>query len=146
MQTDDPQLRRLSEQLADARARKTPLEIVGGGSKRFYGESPQGVPIDLRPLSGISSYEPSELVVTARAGTRLLELEQTLQQSGQCLPFEPPRYGSASTVGGMVAAGLAGPSRASVGSVRDHVLGLTLLNGKGELMSFGGQVAKNVAG
>jgi FAD/FMN-containing dehydrogenase len=85
------------------------------------------------------------LVVTARAGTPLTELEAALDEKGQCLPFEPPRYAGA-TVGGMVATGLAGPARAAVGSVRDHVLGLTLLNGNGDVLSFGGQVAKNVAG
>jgi glycolate oxidase FAD binding subunit len=97
-------------------------------------------------LSGISSYEPTELVVTVRAGTKLAELEAALAEQGQCLAFEPPRHGEAGTVGGMVAAGLSGPSRAAVGSVRDHVLGATLLNGKGEVLSFGGQVMKNVAG
>ena len=89
-------------------------------------------------------------MVTARAGTPLAELEAALAERGQCLPFEPPRFAGAGsiggTVGGMVAAGLAGPARATVGSVRDYVLGATLLNGQGELMSFGGQVMKNVAG
>jgi glycolate oxidase FAD binding subunit len=106
----------------------------------------------MRALRGISSYEPSELVVSARAGTPLAELEAVLAEQGQCLPFEPPRFAAAAgdaaggTVGGMVAAGLSGPARAAVGSVRDHVLGATLLNGKGEVLSFGGQVMKNVAG
>jgi glycolate oxidase FAD binding subunit len=84
-------------------------------------------------------------VVTARAGTPLSDLEAALEAQGQCLPFEPPRFAGA-TVGGMVAAGLAGPARAAVGCVRDHVLGLTLLDGNGEVLTFGGQVAKNVAG
>jgi FAD/FMN-containing dehydrogenase len=97
-------------------------------------------------LSGIASYEPTELVVTARAGTRLSDLESALEQHGQCLPFEPPRFAAGGTLGGMVAAGLSGPARASVGSVRDHVLGVTLLNGRGEILTFGGQVTKNVAG
>jgi glycolate oxidase FAD binding subunit len=100
----------------------------------------------VRPLAGISSYEPSELVVTVRAGTPLAELEAALAEQGQCLPFEPPRFGAHATVGGMVAAGLAGPARAAVGGVRDYVLGATLLNGRGEVLSFGGQVMKNVAG
>jgi glycolate oxidase FAD binding subunit len=97
-------------------------------------------------LAGISSYEPSELVVTARAGTPLAELEAALAEKGQCLPFEPPRFDDTSTVGGMVAAGLAGPARAAVGGVRDYVLGAVLLNGRAEVLSLGGQVIKNVAG
>ena len=92
------------------------------------------------------SYEPSELVVTVRAGTPLAELEAALAEKGQCLPFEPPHFGEGATVGGMVAAGLSGPSRASVGSVRDYVLGVSMVNGKGEQLVFGGQVMKNVAG
>src|SRR5258708_32580544 len=102
--------------------------------------------MDERRLSGITSYDPTELVVTARAGTPLRDLEAALAEHGQCLPFEPPRFAPGGTVGGMVAAGLSGPARASVGSVRDHVLGVTLLNGRGEILTFGGQVAKNVAG
>ena len=107
---------------------------------------PHGAPLDVTPLSGISCYEPTELVVTVRAGTPLQDLEAALREQEQCLPFEPPRFAPGGTVGGMVAAGLSGPARASVGSVRDHVLGATLLNGRGEILTFGGQVAKNVAG
>ncbi len=125
---------------------RTPLDICGGGTKRFYGELPAGAPLDVTPLSGITCYEPTELVVTARAGTPLRDLEAALQEHGQSLPFEPPRFAPGGTVGGMVAAGLSGPARASVGSVRDHVLGVTLLNGRGEVLTFGGQVTKNVAG
>jgi len=146
MDADDPALGRLINQVAGARAARAPLEICGGGTKRFYGEAPAGAPLDVRPLSGISSYEPTELVVTARAGTALRDLEAALAEEGQCLPFEPPRFAPGGTVGGMVAAGLSGPARASVGSVRDHVLGVTLLNGRGEILTFGGQVTKNVAG
>src|SRR4029453_14175130 len=91
-------------------------------------------------------YEPTELVVTARCGTSLAELEATLLEKGQCLPFEPPHFAAGGTVGGMVAAGLAGPARATVGSVRDYVLGATMLNGRAEVLTFGGQVMKNVAG
>src|SRR6202012_781568 len=91
-------------------------------------------------------YEPTEMVVTAWAGTPLRDLEAALQEHGQCLPFEPPRFAPGGTVGGKVAAGLSGPARASVGCVRDHVLGVVLLNGRGELLTFGGQVTKNVAG
>jgi glycolate oxidase FAD binding subunit len=100
----------------------------------------------VRPLAGISAYEPTELVVTVRAGTPLAELEAVLAERGQCLPFEPPRFAEGGTVGGMVAAGLAGPARAAVGGVRDYVLGATLLTGRAELLSFGGTVMKNVAG
>ena len=122
------------------------LRIRGGGSKDFYGESLRGDILDTTPLNGVVSYEPSELVVTALAGTRLAELEALLLAQGQCLPFEPPHFGGAATVGGMVAAGLSGPARASVGAVRDYVLGVKLINGKGEHLAFGGQVMKNVAG
>jgi glycolate oxidase FAD binding subunit len=142
----DPALAALIDQVRAARAYRTPLNITGGSTKAFYGEVPRGQTLDIRGLCGISSYEPSELVVTARAGTPLAELEATLAEQGQCLAFEPPRFGAASTVGGMVSAGLAGPARAAAGGVRDHVLGATLLNSQGELLSFGGQVIKNVAG
>ena len=142
----DAALAALIDQVRAARADKTPLAITGGGTKAFYGGPVQGTPLDVRPLAGISSYEPSELVVTVRAGTPLATLEAALAEQGQCLPFEPPRFGPTSTVGGMVAAGLAGPARAAVGGVRDYVLGATLLNGKAEVLSFGGQVMKNVAG
>ena len=146
MHASDTVLTRLVDQVDSARAQRTQLEIRGGGTKRFFGEPPAGTPLDVTELSGISSYEPTELVVTARAGTRLEDLEKALQEHGQCLPFEPPRFAQGGTVGGMVAAGLSGPARASVGSVRDHVLGVTLLNGRSEVLTFGGQVSKNVAG
>jgi glycolate oxidase FAD binding subunit len=141
-------LQHLVDQVQTTAARRQTLRIRGGDTKAFYGEpiADDSSVLDLRGLSGISSYEPSELVVTVRAGTPLAELETTLAAQGQCLPFEPPRFASGGTVGGMVAAGLAGPARAAVGGVRDYVLGATLLNGRGELLSFGGQVMKNVAG
>jgi glycolate oxidase FAD binding subunit len=122
------------------------LRIRGGGSKDFWGAPLQGEVLDTRALCGIVSYEPSELVVTARGGTPLAELEAALAGKGQCLAFEPPHFGPGATVGGMVAAGLSGPARASVGAVRDFVLGARMINGKGEDLSFGGQVMKNVAG
>jgi glycolate oxidase FAD binding subunit len=134
------------ERIRAASASGTPLRLRGGGSKDFYGERLEGELLDTRGLDGIRSYEPSELVVTVGAGVPLAQLEATLADSGQCLPFEPPHFGGSPTVGGMVAAGLSGPARASVGSVRDYVLGLSLVNGKGELLTFGGQVMKNVAG
>jgi glycolate oxidase FAD binding subunit len=142
----DPAISQIAERIRAAAADATMLRIRGGGTKDFYGEPPQGEPLSTSELTGIASYEPSELVVTARAGTPLAELEAVLAGSGQCLPFEPPRFGQGGTVGGMVAAGLSGPSRASVGSVRDYVLGVTLVNGRGEVLTFGGQVMKNVAG
>jgi glycolate oxidase FAD binding subunit len=142
----DPALQGLIDRIRQARAARTPLCVRAGGTKDFYGGAPSGETLDVTALKGISSYEPSELVVTARCGTPLDELERTLDAQGQCLPFEPPRFKPGGTVGGMVAAGIAGPSRAAVGGVRDYVLGATLLNGRGELLSFGGQVMKNVAG
>ena len=149
---DDPALARLTDRVLSAQQTGTPLCIRGGGTKDFYGEAPQGERLDTTELRGISSYEPTELVVTARCGTPLAELGAALAEKGQCLPFEPPHFGdetgaepsASGTVGGMVAAGLSGPSRAAVGAVRDYVLGVTLLNAKGEVLSFGGQVIKNV--
>lgn len=142
----DSALQLITDQVRVAAAAGTALRIRGGGSKDFYGEPAAGELLDTQPLTGITSYEPSELVVTVRAGTPLAELEAVLAERGQCLPFEPPHFEGAATVGGMVAAGLSGPARASVGGVRDYVLGVTLLNGKAELLTFGGQVMKNVAG
>jgi glycolate oxidase FAD binding subunit len=145
----DAALENIIQQVQAARAAKAPLEIRGSASKAFYGGQPRGDVLDMRPLAGISSHEPTELVVTARAGTPLPELEAALAEHGQHLPFEPPQFAGehgVGTVGGMVAAGLSGPARATAGALRDHVLGVTLLNGRGELLSFGGQVMKNVAG
>ncbi len=144
----DSSLRRLTDRILAAAADGTPLRIRGGGSKDFYGQSLQGDVLDIRPHTGITSYEPSELVITVRAGTPLAEVEAVLAESGQCLAFEPPRFAGAGepTCGGMVAAGLSGPARANVGAVRDFVLGVSLINGRGEALTFGGQVMKNVAG
>ena len=138
----------LVKRVHEAIALKTPLRIRGGGSKDFYGQDLKGDILDMSAFTGVISYEPSELVVTARAGTPLAELEALLATQGQCLPFEPPHFGglSQSTVGGMVASGLSGPARASAGAVRDFMLGVKLINGKGEHLAFGGQVMKNVAG
>jgi glycolate oxidase FAD binding subunit len=146
MAMDNNALQQIVERIRAAADDATPLCIRGGGTKDFYGETPQGELLDTRALSGITSYEPSELVVTVRAGTPLAELEAALAEKGQCLPFEPPCFGDKGTVGGMVAAGLSGPARASVGAVRDYVLGATIVNGRGEVLTFGGQVMKNVAG
>lgn len=142
----DDALALLVDRVRGAAASGTALRIRGGGSKDFYGERLQGELLDTRGLQGIVSYEPSELVVTVRAGTPLAQLESALAARGQSLPFEPPHFAPEATVGGMVASGLSGPARASVGAVRDYVLGLNLVNGKGEHLVFGGQVMKNVAG
>ena len=139
-------LQAFKDRVLAASAHGTALRITGSGSKDFYGQTLHGELLDVRSWSGISSYEPSELVVTARAGTRLSELEAVLAEQGQALAFEPPHFGPGATVGGMVAAGLSGPARASVGALRDYVLGARLINGRGELLTFGGQVMKNVAG
>jgi FAD/FMN-containing dehydrogenase len=139
-------LRRLTERVRAAAAGGEQLDIRGGGTKAFYAEAPRGEPLPLAELRGVSNYEPSELVVTARAGTPLAELEALLADAGQCLPFEPPRFAPGGTVGGMVAAGLTGPTRAYVGSLRDFLLGCTLIDGRGEMLHFGGEVMKNVAG
>ncbi|MDH1702044.1 glycolate oxidase subunit GlcE [Comamonas terrigena] len=147
----EPALSQIIERVRAASQAATPqaLRIQGGGSKDFLGLELRGEALDVRPLQGIVEYEPSELVVTVRAGTPLAALEQVLAERGQALAFEPPhfaRQGRQATVGGMVAAGLSGPARASVGAVRDYVLGIEILNGKAELLRFGGQVMKNVAG
>jgi glycolate oxidase FAD binding subunit len=142
----DQALSQIARRIRAAAADTTPLRIRGGGTKDFHGELLQGEILDTTALAGITSYEPSELVVTVRAGTPLAELEAALAEKGQCLPFEPPHFAGGGTVGGMVAAGLSGPARASVGAVRDYVLGAKLVNGRAELLTFGGQVMKNVAG
>ncbi len=131
-------------QAATATAR--PLRIAGGGSKDWYGGDLAGELLDTRGHHGVIDYEPTELVITARCGTPLAHIEALLLEHRQMLAFEPPRFGAASTIGGVVAAGLSGPRRATAGGVRDFVLGAQLIDGKGELLNFGGQVMKNVAG
>jgi glycolate oxidase FAD binding subunit len=135
-----------SERIKAAAAGKRALRLRGGGSKDFYGNEPRGELLDTRSCSGIVAYEPTELVVTARCGTLLSELEKILSTQGQFLAFEPPNFGSSATIGGCVAAGLSGPRRASAGAVRDFVLGAKIVDGRGQLLVFGGQVMKNVAG
>lgn len=134
------------EQIVAAAAAGTALCIRGGGSKDWYGEVPRGAVLDTRAYRGIIEYEPTELVITARCGTPLAEIEAALTQQNQMLAFEPPHFGTAATVGGVVAAGLSGPRRQAVGSLRDFVLGVVMMNGQGEVLHFGGQVMKNVAG
>lgn len=136
----------LQERVLSAIAGKTPLQIIGGNSKAFYGRPTQGEPLYVAEHSGVIHYEPSELVITARCGTPLAELEKLLSVNGQMLAFEPPNFGSPATLGGTVAAGLSGSRRAYTGAVRDVVLGVGLINGQGEVLKFGGEVMKNVAG
>lgn len=166
----DP-IARLADVIREAAARKRALRIRGGGTKDFYGGEPRGDVLDTRPLRGIVSYEPTELVITARAGTPLEEIESALQEKGQQLPFEPPHFDyrprapapapsghgdltlasaapeeRTATLGGCVAAGLSGPRRAYAGAVRDFVLGVRIMDGSGNALRFGGEVMKNVAG
>lgn len=161
----------LSRMIRDAASRRRPLCIRGGGTKDFYGGEVRGDVLDTTSLRGIVSYEPTELVITARAGTPLAEIEAALQEKGQLLPFEPPHFEylrqpatplalaegdltlapvppeeKRATLGGCVAAGLSGPRRAYAGAVRDFVLGVRIMDGKGSELRFGGEVMKNVAG
>ena len=136
----------LQERIREAAARGTALCIRGGGTKEFYGNAPRGEPLDTRACAGIVDYEPTELVISARCGTALGEIEKLLEERKQMLAFEPPHFGPGATLGGCIAAGLSGPRRASAGSVRDAMLGAKILDGRGQLLAFGGQVMKNVAG
>ena len=139
-------LAEFQDRVRAAAARGTALRLRGGGSKDFYGNEPRGEILDTRTYAGIAAYEPTELVVTARCGMALQELEAALSANNQMLPFEPPHFGPGATVGGCVAAGLSGPRRSSAGALRDFVLGLKLIDGRAQALSFGGQVMKNVAG
>lgn len=140
----------LIQQFADtiraAADAKRPLQVRGGGSKDFYGNAPTGDLLDVSGYRGIVEYEPTELVITARAGTPLAEIETAMRDKGQMLGFEPPHFSGTATLGGSVAAGLSGPRRPYAGSVRDFVLGVRILDGRGTDLVFGGQVMKNVAG
>ncbi len=142
----EPVLAELRDRILAAHAAKTPLRLRGSGTKDFYGEEFVGEIVDARAHAGVVDYEPSELVITARCGTTLAEIERTLEQHGQFLAFEPPAFGADPTIGGAIAAGLSGPRRTSAGAARDFVLGASLLDGRGQLLHFGGQVMKNVAG
>jgi len=142
----DTTLQQFADRIGQANADGTPLRIRGGGSKDWYGQTVQGALLDAGAYRGITDYEPTELVISARCGTPLAEIEAHLAQHGQMLAFEPPHFGTGATIGGTVAAGLSGPRRQAAGAVRDFVLGAVLLNGRGELLHFGGKVMKNVAG
>ena len=136
----------LAARVTAASASRRALRPVGGDTKRFYGRDPPTEPLELRGHCGIVDYDPAELVVTVRAGTTLAALEAALAAHGQELGFEPLRTGPGATIGGAVAAGLAGPARPWRGAVRDHVLGARILDGRGRALAFGGRVIKNVAG
>ncbi len=136
----------LRQAVLDAGNAGTPLMIAGSGSKAFYGRKATGSLLETAGHSGILSYEPTELVITARCGTRLSAIESVLAERGQILPFEPPHFGQNATLGGTLACGFSGPRRPFAGSARDCMLGCRFLNGEGEMLSFGGEVMKNVAG
>jgi glycolate oxidase FAD binding subunit len=134
------------DRVRTAAQEKRALRLRGGGTKDWYGQSLAGEVLDTRAYAGIVDYEPTELVITARCGTPLAEIEAALAERKQMLAFEPPHFGEGATLGGAIAAGLSGPRRANSGALRDFVLGAKLMDGKGEVLTFGGQVMKNVAG
>lgn len=136
----------LQERVSRAVANGSPLQIVGGGSKSFYGNSVEAEMLELSGHSGIIDYDPAELVITLRAGCNLAEVEALLAKNNQMLGFEPLHLGDEATIGGVIASALAGPRRGYAGGVREFILGVKLLSGRGEIMSFGGRVIKNVAG
>src|SRR5947208_14448301 len=145
----DPVLEKLSETVRAAGRAKRALRLRGGGTKDFYGQALEGEVHDTRGYSGIVAYEPSELVITARCGTGIADIETAIRERGQMLAFEPPhfaQFGSGATLGGVIAAGLSGPRRQAAGALRDFVLGVRIMDGRGEVLAFGGQVMKNVAG
>jgi len=146
MTMSNPSIEAFREQILNAVKNKTSLSIEGGGTKSWYGNPNQFAKLDTRAYSGILEYQPEELVITACAGTPLKEIEVALKEKNQVLAFEPPHFGDSATFGGAIAAGLAGPGRISVGNFRDFVLGARILDGKGQDLSFGGKVMKNVAG
>ena len=138
----------LQQQVQSSLDLRSPLLIRGGNSKSFYGRTPVETSniLEVKNHTGIINYDPTELAVTVRAGTRLQDLELLLEKNQQILSFEPPHFNSDSTIGGVVAAGIAGPRRAYSGSIRDAILGVEMVNGDGKIVHFGGEVMKNVAG
>jgi glycolate oxidase FAD binding subunit len=143
---DDAVIAGLGERIRAAAAARSPLVVRGGGTKDFYGQPTAGATLDVTGCAGIVDHDPTELVITARAGTRLADIDGALAAAGQMLACEPPRFGAGATLGGLVATGLSGPRRPWGGAVRDIVLGVRVLDGKGEDLTFGGRVMKNVAG
>ena len=146
MKQDNNISQQLAEAVKAAARKRTLLAIAGSGTKRFYAGKIDGEKLDVTGHRGVVAYEPTELVITARAGTPLAEVETTLAEKGQMLGFEPPYFGDTATLGGTIACGFSGPRRPYAGSARDFVLGAKIINGKGEILNFGGQVMKNVAG
>lgn len=136
----------LVQQVRGALERKAPLAINGGGTKSFYGYPVVGEPLDLSAHSGVVEYDPGELVITCRSGTPLVDISEQLKREGQFLPFEPPAFGDRATLGGTVACGFSGPRRPWAGSLRDYLLGVSMINGAAQVVHYGGQVMKNVAG
>lgn len=136
----------LIHSVEDAIEHKQPLAIHGSNSKNFLGNKITGKPVDVSHHNGIIEYEPSELFITAKCGTPLQEIESTLRENKQILPFEPPSFAITDTLGGTIACGLSGPRRAYANSIRDCILGANIINGKAEYLTFGGNVMKNVAG
>lgn len=142
----DPAIEALQETVRRAASVRSPLRIAGGGTKDFYGEKLVGDVVDVRGIAGIVDYEPTELVITARAGTPLEAVDAAMRDAGQMLAFEPPRFAPGGTLGGAIASGLSGPRRPYAGAARDLVLGVKIVDGTGRALSFGGRVMKNVAG
>jgi glycolate oxidase FAD binding subunit len=144
MMSDNSQ--QLANEVKEAFENKSPLSIHGMKSKSFLRYQDEGTALNTMEHTGIIAYEPTELVVTVRAGTPIQTLQSILAEQNQTLVFDPPRFHQKGSVGGAVATGLSGPSRPWDGAIRDHVLGAKIINGKGEILNFGGQVMKNVAG
>jgi len=136
----------IAQTVRAAIAENKPLKIRGGNTKAFYGYSGEGEPLDVSENSGIVDYDPGELIITCRAGSRLSDIRAALRDNGQHFPFEPPGFGEQATIGGTVACGLSGPRRPWAGSLRDYLLGVKMVNGSGKIVQYGGQVMKNVAG
>ncbi|MFV2032179.1 MAG: glycolate oxidase subunit GlcE [Gammaproteobacteria bacterium] len=136
----------LQVSIREATENAAPLRIVGGDTKAFYGHPVDAEALELGAHSGVIDYDPSELVITLRAGSKLSDVEALLAENRQMLGFEPPHFGKNATVGGMVASGLSGPRRAYAGAIRDFILGVKIIDGRGEVLNFGGRVIKNVAG
>src|SRR2546426_7446334 len=141
----DSALEKLSETVRDAGRSKRALRVRGGGTKDFYGQALEGEVLDTRGHNGIVTYEPSELVITARCGAKLSEIEATMRERGQMLAFEPPHFGEDATLGGAVAAGVSGPRRQAAGARRDFVVGGKSMEGRGDVLRFGGPGVKKDA-
>ncbi|EGH00280.1 Glycolate dehydrogenase2C FAD-binding subunit GlcE [gamma proteobacterium IMCC2047] len=146
MKNDFDNSEQMQAQINEAIANKQALVIRGGRSKDFLGRKVGCTHLNTSAHRGVTKYEPGELILTARSGTPLQEIKSLLAEQGQMLAFEPPSFGAKATLGGTIACGLSGPRRPYAGSARDFVLGTKIINGKGEILKFGGEVMKNVAG